>query len=356
MPSLRPALVLRFSFLLLFRAPLFALAANFAYETSDLPVDPAIKWGRLENGLRYAILPNHEPKGRVSARLAVHVGSLYENENQRGLAHYLEHMAFNGSTHFPAASVVEFFQKLGMDFGGDTNASTGFDRTIYQLELPDTKPATIHEALTFFSDVAGGLLLEDKLVDKERGIILSEKRARDSVGLRTYMAEMEFLVPETRFPQRLPIGTEAVINGAKRDRFVEFYNAWYRPERMVLVIVGDIEVAVVEPLVKELFSPITARAPALPEPGLGVVKPADTVVSAVHPEPEAGSVNVALETVVPYKFEPDTTGLRLKYLPRTLALQRLNRRLSILSKKRDRPFERPGRHHRAVRFLPQCFD
>ena len=338
MRPLRSATALRSTCFLLLFAPLLAFAANFAHETSDLPADPAIKWGRLENGLRYAILPNTEPKGRVSARLTVHVGSLYENENQRGLAHFLEHMAFNGSTHFPSASVVEFFQRLGMGFGGDTNASTGFDRTIYQLELPDTKPSTLHESLTFFSDVAGGLLLEDKEIDKERGIILSEKRARDSVGLRTYLAEMEFLVPDTRFPQRLPIGTEEVIKTAKRDRFVEFYNTWYRPDRMVLVIAGDIDAAAVESAIKELFSPLTARGPALPEPSLGVVNGNNAVVTTLHPEPEAGSVNVALEMVVPYKFEPDTSALRLKYLPRTLALQMLNRRLSILSKKEGAPF------------------
>jgi len=338
MPSLHFPSVKRSIFVLLFLAPWLALAANFAHETSDLPVDPAIRWGRLENGLRYAIVPNHEPKGRISARLAVRVGSLFENENQRGLAHFLEHMAFNGSDHFPAASVVEFFQRLGMDFGGDTNASTGFDRTIYQLELPGTKPATLREALTFFADVAGGLRLDDKEIDKERGIILSEKRARDSVGLRTYLAEMEFLVPDTRFPQRLPIGVEEVITHARRDRFVEFYNDWYRPERMFVVLAGDLEVGSVEPLVKELFSPLHERATALAEPRLGLVGHDAAAVSAVHGEPEAGSVNVALETVVPYRFEPDTVTLRLKYLPRTLALQMLNRRLSILAKKEGAPF------------------
>ena len=216
----RPARFLRAAFTVLLFAPLLAFAADFAFETSDLPPDPAVKWGRLDNGLRYALLHNQEPKGRVSARLAVKVGSLYEAENQRGLAHFLEHMAFNGSTHFPSAHVVEFFQRLGMDFGGDTNASTGFDRTMYQLELPDTKPETLRESLTFFADVAGGLLLEPKEIDKERGIILSEKRDRDSVGLRTFMAELEFLVPDSRFPQRVPIGLEEVIKTAQRtDRF-----------------------------------------------------------------------------------------------------------------------------------------
>ncbi len=334
----RSVIFFRATFTALLLAPLLAFAAGFAHETSDLPADPGIHWGRLGNGLRYAILHNQEPKGRVSARLAVQAGSVYENENQRGLAHFLEHMAFNGSRHFPSANVVEFFQRMGMDFGGDTNASTGFDRTLYQLELPDTKPETLRESLTFFADVAGGLLLGRDEIEKERGVILSEKRARDSVGLRTFLAELEFLVPDTRFPQRLPIGTEEVIKTANRDRFAEFYNAWYRPERMFVVIAGDIDPAAVEPLVKELFSPLTARSPALPEPRLGTVVPPESVMVQLHTEMEAGNVNVALETVVPYVFEPDTAAARLKYLPRTLALRMLNRRLSILAKKEGAPF------------------
>ncbi len=336
LPS-RPARF-RLAFTALLLAPLLAFAADFPHETSDLPVDPGVIWGKLDNGLRYARQHNPEPRGRVSARLAVKVGSIYENENQRGLAHFLEHMAFNGSEHFPSANVVEFFQKLGMEFGGDTNASTGFDRTVYQLELPDTKPDTLRQSLTFFADVAGGLLLDPKEIDKERGIILSEKRARDSVGLRTFQAELEFLVPETRFPQRLPIGLEKVIQSANRARFAEFYNAWYRPERMVLILVGDFDPAAVEPLIKELFAPLAARAPALPEPRLGSVAPSDDLVALLHTEKEAGSTNVALETVVPYAFEPDTAANRLKELPRTLALSMLNRRLSILSKKEGAPF------------------
>ncbi len=319
-------------------APVLALAADFPHQISDLPSDPAVTWGRLDNGLRYALRHNAEPRGRISARLAIRVGSIYENDNQRGLAHFLEHMAFNGSRHFPAANVVEFFQKLGMEFGGDTNASTGFDRTIYQLELPDTKPATLHESLTFLADVAGGLTLDPGEIDKERGIILSEKRARDSVGLRTFLAELDFLVPETRFPQRLPIGTEEVIRTADRARFAEFFDAWYRPERMVLVLVGDFDPKAVESAVKELFGPLVARAPALPEPRLGTVSPSNEVVALLHTEKEAGSTNVALETVVPYAYETDNAANRLRYVPRTLALRMLNRRLSILAKQEGAPF------------------
>lgn len=320
-------------------APLAVFAAaDFPHESSDLPADPAIKWGKLDNGLRYALLRNAEPKGRISARLAIKAGSLQENEDQRGLAHFLEHMAFNGSTHFPAANVIEFFQKLGMDFGGDTNASTGFDRTIYQLELPDTKPETLRESLTWFADVGGGILFNPSEIDKERGIILSEKRARDSVGLRTFMAEMDFLVPDTRLPHRLPIGTEEVLRNAQRDRFVEYYNAWYRPDNMVLVLVGDIDASAVEPLVKEIFGALSARGPAPANPRLGTVTPTSEVEARLHTEMEAGATNVSIQTVVPYAFEPDNAANRLKYLPRTLALRMLNRRLSILAKKEGAPF------------------
>src|SRR3954462_6142133 len=185
-----PLLRLTLSFLLTLSATLRA-AVPFPQETSDLKADPSVRFGTLPNGLRYAVMPNREPQGRASMRLFVNVGSLNENEDQRGLAHFLEHMAFNGSSHYPPGTLVEFFQRMGMSFGGDTNASTSFDHTVYLLELPDVKPATVAEGLQVFSDYAGGLLLEPKEIDKERGIILSEKRTRDSVGFRTFVAQFE---------------------------------------------------------------------------------------------------------------------------------------------------------------------
>ncbi len=333
----RPALF-RSMLLLSLLAPVIALAAVFPHEGSDLPVDPAVHWGRLENGIRYAILPNHEPKGRASLRFAVSAGSLNENDSQRGLAHFLEHMAFNGSTHFPAGTLVEYFQRLGMSFGGDTNAFTSFDRTVYQLELPDTKAETMDKAFTLFADYAGGLLLDTSEIDKERGIILSEKRARDSVQFRQFIGEFEFLLPESRIIQRIPIGLEEIITKAPRDRFVEFYNAWYRPDLISIAVVGDFDPAVVEAALKKALSPVAARASALPAPSLGVVKNVDGVVTKFLPEAEAPAVQLAIETVTPYAFEPDTAANRLKYLPRTLALSMLNRRFSILVKKEGAPF------------------
>ncbi|MBI3884703.1 MAG: insulinase family protein [Opitutae bacterium] len=317
--------------------PSFA-AAVFPQDESDLPPDPAIRWGRLDNGVRYAILPNPEPKGRASVQLAIGAGTLNETEDQRGLAHFVEHMAFNGSKHFAPGTMVEFFQRLGMSFGGDTNAFTGFDRTVYRLELPETTPARFTDAFTYLADVAGGLLLLETEIDKERGVILSEKRTRDSVEERQFIGEFEFLLPEARFSQRLPIGLEPVISGASRARFTDFYDTWYRPELMTVVAVGDFDPAAVEAQLKTFFAPISARAPAQPAPDRGRIADLQGLTARLLSEPEAAVVRVAIKTVTPYAHEADNAAHRLQYLPRSLALNMVNRRLAILAKQEGAPF------------------
>ncbi len=158
----------------------FALPAltDFPQDHSDVKPDPAVTFGKLDNGIRYAILPNSEPKGRASLRLLVKAGSMNETDDQQGLAHFLEHMAFKGSTHYAPGTLVQYFQRLGMGMGSDANANTGFERTVYELELPDTKPETMTEGLQVFADFSGGLLLKPDQIDGERGVILSEKNER----------------------------------------------------------------------------------------------------------------------------------------------------------------------------------
>ncbi len=327
------------STLALLLVPVLAIAAAvFPHDESDLKPDPAAKFGRLDNGLRYIVLPNKEPKGRASLRLAIAAGALQETDAQRGLAHFLEHMSFNGSKNFPPGTLVEFFQRLGMSFGGDTNAFTSFDRTVYMLELPDVTEARFQEAFTYFADVAGGLLLLDTEIDRERGIILSEKRARDSIQFRQFIGEFEFLLPESRLIHRIPIGLEQVISKAPRAEFVDFYDTWYRPDLMTVVAVGDFDAALVERKIRELMAPLAARAPARPAPSLGRAVPADGIVAKLLSEPEAPTVLVGIQTVAPYAPEPDTAANRLKRLPRGLALNMLNRRLSILAKQEGAPF------------------
>ena len=322
---------------------LTAKAPPFPHEGSDLKPDAAARFGKLPNGLRYVVLPNHEPKARVSLRLLVLAGSLHEADDQRGLAHFLEHMAFNGSTHYPPGTLIEFFQRMGMNFGGDTNANTGLERTVYLLELAKSDEATIAEGLRVFSDYAGGLLLTEPEINRERGIILSEKRAGDSVGYRTFVAQFEAVLGNTLLPRRLPIGTPEIISTAPRDRFLDFWNTWYRPERMMVAVVGDFtDTKAVEKMVTTAFDKLAARAPERPDPALGELPKFDGVRAFFHAEPEAPATGVEIASITPYAREKDTKERQIKRLPRMLAMSMLNRRFSILAKKEDAPFTSAG--------------
>lgn len=304
----------------------------FPHDQSDLKPEPGVRFGKLANGLRYAVMANAEPKGRASLRLLVNAGSLHEEEDQRGIAHFLEHMAFNGSRHYPPGTLIEFFQRIGMSFGPDTNASTGFDRTLYLLELSNTQAGTLDEGLKVFADYAGGLLLLPAELDRERGIILSEKRARDNVNFRTFVADLTFTLPEGLLPKRLPIGESAVISHAPRERFVDFYDTWYRPEKISVIAVGDFAVDDVVQRIEATMSGLTARAPARPEPNLGRVSPGTGVRVHYYPEPEASITTVAVRTVTPFSARPDTAAERLSTLPRTVANAMINRRFAKLAR------------------------
>lgn len=307
---------------------------------TDLKTDPAIVAGVLPNGVRYALRPNAEPRGRAVLRLVVAAGALHETEDQRGLAHFLEHMAFNGSTHYPPGTLIEFFQRLGMNFGGDTNAYTSFDRTVYMLDLPDTKPETLAEGCRVLADYAGHLLLLPAEIDRERGVILSEKLARDSADYRAAVAGYEFFYAGTLLPKRLPIGLENVIREAGRERFADFYDTWYRPERLAVIAVGDFDPAVFEKPLRDNFGPLAPRAPARPTPDFGTPSPAtaDALQIGYHFSAEASSTNVAIQVVRPADRTPDTAARRLRDLPLELAHAMLNQRFSELAKTDSAPF------------------
>jgi zinc protease len=310
----------------------------FPHDQSDLKPEPGVRFGKLPNGLRYAVMANAEPKGRASLRLLVNAGSLQEEEDQRGIAHFLEHMAFNGSLHYPPGTLIEFFQRIGMGFGPDTNASTSFDRTLYLLELSNTQTATLDEGLKVFADYASGLLLQPAELDRERGIILSEKRARDTVNFRTFVADLAFTLPEARFAHRLPIGETEVISNAPRERFQDFYDTWYRPERISVIAVGDFSAEDMERRIEAAMKGLTARAPARPDPDLGRVSTGDGVRVHYYPEPEASITTVAVRTVTPFSARPDTAAERLSTLPRTVANAIINRRFATLARMENATF------------------
>ena len=320
---------------------LHAAPVAFPQDESDLKPDPSAHFARLPNGVTTIVISNKEPRGRACLRLLVQAGSLNEDEDQRGLAHFLEHMAFNGSTHYAPGTLVELLQRMGMGFGADTNASTSFDRTVYQLELPDTRPQTLAQGVQIFADYAGGLLITPDKIEKERGIILSEKRDRDSVEYRNFVAQFSFLLSGTRLPERLPIGLTPVITDSKRDRFVRFYDTWYRPEKLTVIVVGDFaDPAAVEKMIAEDFGPLKARSPAPKPVDMGKLPDFTGVRALYHSEPEAPETSVSISSVTPYTREPDTSTCRLKYLPRMLANEMINRRLAILAKKENAPFIR----------------
>ncbi|MEJ6604243.1 MAG: insulinase family protein [Opitutaceae bacterium] len=321
----------------LFSASLTA-APTFTHESSDLPVDETVRYGSLSNGLRYALKTNQEPRDRTALRLLVEAGSLQEKESQLGLAHFLEHMAFNGSENYEPGTLIEFFQRMGMSFGGDTNAFTSFDRTVYMVDLPDSTDDNMEEGLQVFRDYAGGMLLLEEEIDRERGIVLSEKRTRDSVEWRSFLAELDFFYGDTRIAHRLPIGTEEILTNSTREDFVDFYDTWYRPEKMTIVAVGDFDIDDLEKKITNAFSDLTARGPARNEPPTDTVATVEGIHVLHHAESEAGNVTVGIQTVAPYTEEEDTAANRIKDLPRDLAFSMFNRRISEIAKSEGAPF------------------
>ncbi len=325
-----------FALLALSAAPLLAVdPIPLPQENSDIPADPAVTWGLLENGLRYAILPNAEPPDRVSLRLFVDAGSLMEEDDQQGLAHFLEHMAFNGTKQFPAGEMVEYFQRLGMGFGNHTNAHTSFRETVYKLELPKSDVAMLDEGLKLFRDYADGMLLDAKEIEDERGIILSEKRTRDSVGWRTFVDQLAFAFPEQRISKRLPIGEEEIIKSAPRERFAHFYEKWYTPERMAVIVVGDVTVDEVKPLITKYFADLPAREKH-PDPPMGSLTQR-RFATHYHYESEAGETSLSIEVLKPRVNPPDNSERRLYDLQLSLASRMLNRRLERLARDAGSP-------------------
>jgi len=310
-------------------------------ELSDLDPDPSLHRGTLENGFRYVLKENNEPPDRVAVYLDVQAGSLHERENQRGLAHFLEHMLFNGSTHFPPGSLVEYFQSLGMSFGGDTNARTSHTETVYNIILPSGTEKDVDAAFLVMADYARGALLLDSEIDKERGVILAEKRARDSAEYRTQVAVSRFALRGTRYPERMPIGTAETIKNADHDLLKSYYDAWYRPENMILVIVGDIDLELTSGLIKKHFAALTAAGPQPPCPDFGKLT-LHEVETFYHYEPELGKTNVAIQNFLDLPIENDSLQLEGKKLLRMIGSMAFTYRLQRLQEEAKMPFAQAG--------------
>ena len=309
------------------------------HEQSDLAPDPDVVFGRLPNGLRYALRHNQKPLDRVSLHLVVNAGSINETDSQRGIAHFLEHMLFNGSTHFAPGELVKYFQKIGMQFGPDANASTSFFNTVYDINLPQGDRQSLEEALLVMGDYAEGALLLPSEIDREREVVLSEKRTRDSADYRTYEASMAYELAGTLFPQRLPIGTEAIIRQADRRTFKDFYDTWYRPDNMVLVMVGDFDPKLAVDLIADRFGGMSPRRgdDALPVIAAGTLIPPKADVF-YHHEAEVGSTTLTIQVLKSIPQRMDSAAYKKERLEDRLIGMMLQNRLERLLNRPDPPF------------------
>lgn len=302
---------------------------DWPWQESDLTPDPDVRFGRLPNGMRYAIRRNTTPSQTASFRLRFDAGSLMENEEQQGLAHFLEHMAFNGSTNVPEGEMVRLLQRHGLSFGAHTNAFTTFDQTVYQLDAPNTDTGTIDTAFMLMRELASNLTISPAAVDRERGVVLSEERARNTPDYRANQAELNALYPEARFTHRMPIGLTDVLHNAPAQRIRDFYESYYRPERAFFVIAGDFDVDQMEDHIRQTFGDWRATRPDPADPQLG--SGANGAAAGYFYDPGA-TTNVELQAVRPPLREPNTTANVRRSLLRIVANGILSRRLARLAR------------------------
>jgi zinc protease len=258
-----------------------------------IPLDKAIHTATLPNGLKYYVRQNSRPAKRVSLRLAVKAGSMHEADDQQGLAHLIEHMAFNGSEHFKPGELVSFFESTGSRLGPHVNAYTSFDETVYMLDLPTDKPEIVAKGLLALADYAGGLTLSKEEIDKERGVVIEEWRGRLGASTRIRDKQLPILFYKSRYAERIPIGKPEILRNAPVERLRSFYDTWYRPDRMALIAVGDIDAAQLEKDITATFSGLKARAPEAAQPDRSVPIHTETLTSVVtDPEVTSSSVQI----------------------------------------------------------------
>jgi len=309
-------------------------ADSWPHEESDLVADSDVLFGRLPNGVRYILKENKTPRDRVSMHLWVQVGSLAERDDEQGLAHFMEHMAFNGTTHFAPGEMVKFFQRIGMQFGPDANAHTGFSQTVYDVLLPDGSKENLLEGLKVLQDYAAGALLLAEEVEKEKNVVLAEMRTRDSGDFRSLKSAFKFEMPGTLIPQRFPIGKEETIKGITTDMVRSFYDAWYRPERMVLVLVGDFDKTAARSLIHERFGGLKSRALPRPVPDFGRFSHSG-LKSYYWYNKESGAANIRIETMQVQPAPKDNVQSRRAQLAVDLANRIVQKRLDKIIKLSD---------------------
>jgi zinc protease len=308
----------------------------FANDPDQLPFDPAVRTGTLPNGLKYFVRQNGRPAHRVSMRLAVSAGSIDEADDQQGLAHLIEHMAFNGSTHFKPRELFSYFESFGARLGPHVNAQTGFDQTVYMLDLPSDNTEVITKGFLALSDFAGGLTFDAAALEKERGVVIEEWRGGLGAGSRVRDKQFPLLFYHSRYAERLPIGKPDIIRDAPVERLQSFYNTWYRPERIAVIAVGDVDASRMESEIRSAFTPLKDRAPVAADPDRTVPLPHPLLVSIIT-DPELTQSSVQIMRKRPSKASTRVAEYR-RDLIRRMVEQMINERFGELARKADAKF------------------
>jgi zinc protease len=275
---------------------------------APLPIDPSVRVGRLSNGLRYYVRENSRPARRAELRLAVDAGSVLEDEDQRGLAHFVEHMAFNGTRSFEKQELVDYLERVGMRFGPEINAYTSFDETVYQLRVPTDSADVLDTGLRILLEWAGAIAFDSAEVERERGVVLEEWRLGRGASSRVRDRQFPVLFHGSRYAERLPIGDPEVLRGFEHGTLRRFYREWYRPDLMAVVAVGDFDGEEIEARIRELFGELRGPHDPRSRPGFDVPEHAGTLVSSVA-DPELTLASVA----VVWKLPPSPQGTHADY-------------------------------------------
>jgi len=307
-----------------------------------LPFDSTVTKGQLSNGLTYYIKPNAKPAQKVELRLVVAAGSILENDNQRGLAHFMEHMEFNGLQHFPKNTLVDFLQKIGVQFGADLNAYTTWDRTYYFLPVPTDKPDNLDNAFQVLADWAGGALITTQDVNDERNVILEESRMNfKNANMRMLYKYLPAWTNNSRYADRLPIGLDSIVLNADPDRIREFYRDWYRPNLQAVIVVGDITVDKAKAMIEKYFSKL--KNPENERPRIIYEIPPYTEKKAmVVADSEANYNSFQLYFPMRKAVEDKTLGDYRNSLMKNVIMISLNRKLRDLAQTANPPYAQAG--------------
>ena len=331
-----------------FAAAMMLIALGSMAQSMPIENDPSVRTGKLANGLTYYIKQNNWPEHRVNFYIAQRVGSLQEEESQRGLAHFLEHMAFNGTVNYPGNGVIDYTRSLGVEFGRDLNAYTGVDQTVYNInDVPSTRLSAIDSCLLILKDWSNGLLLEDKEIDKERGVIHEEWRVRSSASQRMFERNLETLYPGSKYGKRMPIGLMSVVDNFKYDEIRNYYHKWYRPDNQAIVVVGDIDVDRTEAKIKEMFSSIPGpAADAAQVVDIEVPDNAEPIfVIDKDKEQQYNVIQVMYKNdPIPNEIKGDISYMVMKYAI-NMACDMLNKRLEEKALEPDCPYLQAGANY-----------